>query len=117
MNTDTDNADYRQRLKLELEQRLSLNPRYSLRAFARDLGISPSRLSHVLKGKFGLSESAGEGIAAKLGLNATETGAFVNSISAQHGRSGIRRETARRRLESLRKEITELTADSFMLIS
>ena len=35
----------------ELERRCQYNPNYSLRAYARDLEILPSRLSDVLNGK------------------------------------------------------------------
>jgi hypothetical protein len=39
---------YRRTLHEELETRSARNPGYSLRAFARDLGIRHSRLSEVL---------------------------------------------------------------------
>ena len=42
-------------LKLELEFRKRKNPLYSIRAFARDLNLSPSHLSEVLSGKALLS--------------------------------------------------------------
>lgn len=43
--------DYRQMLGSELERRQSRNPRYSLRAFARDIGLHASDLSKILRGK------------------------------------------------------------------
>jgi plasmid maintenance system antidote protein VapI len=42
----------------EFDLRSSKNGSYSLRAFARDLGISPQRLSHLLSGKKGISKDA-----------------------------------------------------------
>jgi AraC-like DNA-binding protein len=41
-------SDYRALLASEMMHRKSRNSAYSLRAYARDLGISPSRLSEVL---------------------------------------------------------------------
>jgi hypothetical protein len=43
--------DYRAFLKSELEERMEKNSSYSLRAFARDLTVSPQMLSLVLNGK------------------------------------------------------------------
>jgi len=45
------------------------NKRYSLRAFARDLKISPSFLSEVLNGKYGISKQLANQIADRLGFN------------------------------------------------
>lgn len=45
-------------LKAELERRCQKNPRYSLRAFARALGISHTHLSLILSGKRELSSQA-----------------------------------------------------------
>lgn len=40
-----------------LEDKRSLNPRYSLRAFSRDLGVNPSHLSQVIANKIEPSEN------------------------------------------------------------
>ena len=74
-------------LNEQLEVRSAKNGNYSLRAFARDLELSPSRLSQILNKKKGLSEKAAEVIALKLGLNARERDYFVLSAKAQHSRS------------------------------
>ena len=67
VNIDTTQLDYRLLLKSELASRTNQNPNYSLRAFARDLDLAPSRLSEVLNGKQGLSTQAAEKIAKTLG--------------------------------------------------
>lgn len=46
-----DNEAIQKKLWLELERRCKLNPRYSLRAFARYLDIEPSALSKIMRGK------------------------------------------------------------------
>lgn len=59
----------RDQLKNEFVTRTAANPRYSLRAFARDLEISPSLLCEVLSGKKNLSKTSVNRIAALLGWN------------------------------------------------
>lgn len=48
----------RRMIKAELERRRSRNPRYSLRAFARDLEFNSAHLSEVLNGKRAMSLEA-----------------------------------------------------------
>ena len=55
-------------LGAEFSKRKLRNETYSLRAFARDLGVSASRLSEILSGKLGISEKTAETIASKLRL-------------------------------------------------
>ena len=50
--------DYRDILSDQFNVRRKVNARYSLRAFARDMSISPSRLSEVISGKGDLSRES-----------------------------------------------------------
>ncbi|HTL11225.1 MAG TPA: TIGR02147 family protein [Bdellovibrionota bacterium] len=59
-------------LRRELERRCRTNPRYSLRAFARALQISPTALSLVLSGKRPLSRKAAHKVAQVLPLAPAE---------------------------------------------
>lgn len=61
------NTDYRTHLDQELKRRRSVNPSYSLRSFARTLGINPGFLSSVLNGKRSLSAPMALTLAQKLG--------------------------------------------------
>lgn len=71
---------FRQVINGEFEARYKRNSRYSLRAFARDLGLSPSRLSEVLNGGQVLSlESAGR-IATKLRYDSRRAGFFCDLV-------------------------------------
>ena len=49
-------------LQEELALRKARRPQYSLRAFARDLGMSPSALSEFLAGQQGMSKDRAVGI-------------------------------------------------------
>ncbi len=112
--------DYRQVLKNELDNRCRTNPRYSLRAFARDLEIAPSRLSEILNHKQGLSPQGASRIADTLGLQLEEKDYFCDLVSAQHARSQTEREVARIRL--LKRQTAEaatyqLKLDTFKIIA
>jgi uncharacterized protein (TIGR02147 family) len=59
-------------LRRELDRRLSTNPRYSLRAFARHLGMSPGELSEVLREKRPMSAKACQKVSRALDLSPAE---------------------------------------------
>lgn len=59
-------SDYRSFLKQELDRRKEKNPFYSLRAFARDLEMSPQMVSQLLRGKRHLSVISVSKVADKL---------------------------------------------------
>ncbi len=62
-------GDFRLFLQNELLRRCKVNPRYSLRAFARSLGIEPSALSKLLAGKRSVSRPMFSRLSARLGLD------------------------------------------------
>ncbi len=115
--------DYRQILQKELTARCEQNPRYSLRAFARDLQLSPSRLSEILNRKQGLSRQAALKIAQVLGYDEREAQFFGDLVSARHARSVQEREEAKARLLKNEYEKSEessrfkLQLDAFKIIS
>jgi uncharacterized protein (TIGR02147 family) len=74
-------------LKEELENRLSDNPKYSLRAFARDLHLQASQLSRVLNGKQHLSSQLAKLVAQR---------AFRNSKRRQYFEALVEWQTARK---------------------
>jgi uncharacterized protein (TIGR02147 family) len=90
--------DYREILKREYALRASKNPRYSLTAFARFLGISQSRLSKIFSYKQGLSREFAERIADRLGYSASEKQLFVDLVESAHSRSPMARKLASARL-------------------
>ena len=84
MNTQ---IDYLEIIKDEFGSRIESNPSYSMRAFARDLEISPSRLSEILNGRGGMSSVMAQKIASKLGLQRSEIDYFKALVERRHGRS------------------------------
>lgn len=79
MNTDR-NAYYVAKLKDSLDTRQKENRSYSMRAYARDLGINPSSLSQILRGKRGIPVSKVGIIADRLQLNPKERTVFIESL-------------------------------------
>lgn len=66
-------------IKRELDRRQKVNRRYSLRAFARDLEISPAQLSQVLSGRRPLTPGLATRVAEKLDLSPIERKDFLSS--------------------------------------
>lgn len=111
-------TDYKDILKSHFEKRKSKNPSYSLRAFARDIGLLPSRLSDIFNDRQGLSESRALLIAEKLELDKGETEYFINLIQSRHARSKQARNMALDNLKKV-KNIPDviLTEEQFAQIS
>lgn len=110
-------SDYRLLLREELEARCQKNARYSLRAFARDLGVSAPRLSHVLNGKHGLSRAAALQISERLGLNKEEQEYFCDLVDSQHARGNFKRMVAEKRLKGRKPQYQGLEVETFKIIS
>ncbi len=117
--TITRGMSFRETLKSEYETRCRRNPAYSLRAFARDLQLSPPRLLDVLSGRYGLSRGAAGTIASRLGFSPVEAGRFCDEVEAEHGRSRAAREAARARLgkDSVDPEVHRIQIDAFKAVS
>lgn len=108
-------SDYRDVLRIAFVERCKRNSRYSLRAFARDLKISPARLSGVMNRRFGLSVYAAQHISDRIGLGPSERVIFCRLVESQHARDKIRRSLARDWLQTHYQEprIRALQLDRF----
>lgn len=92
-------TSYREVLSENFSSRKKKNPNYSLRAFARDIGLSASRLSEIMNMKAGLSTEKAVIVCEKLQLTEPESMRFLNLVESQHGRSFIARKMAKTSLE------------------
>lgn len=70
-------------LQAEYLRRKTSNPRYSLRAFAKFLGMSSPTLSRILSGSQEISLTAARKAIKKLQLNEAETQIFARSVSEE----------------------------------
>jgi uncharacterized protein (TIGR02147 family) len=107
-------------LKRRLVERERKNPNYSLRAYARDLGINPGNLSAILQGKKGLSPQAAARIARPLGLSEGEQLELVQLAQAEFARSKKDRKQAKVALSVVgpaHRATKDLTLEAYQMIS
>ena len=111
--------DYRTYLKDELGLRALANPQYSLRAFARDLQISPQVLSSVLNGKKNISSEVAIKIADKLKLSEVNRSYFHDLVELSQAKSQGLREVIKYRLGCYEQNVTYRTIqeDIFKIIA
>lgn len=109
---------YREILKKHFAERLEENPRYSLRAFSRDLAISPSRLSEILNGKQGLSGEWAEKISSRLQMSSREADEFYQKVLASDARAkGVRQAAISRLEQASGQDYLAVQADAFKIIA
>ncbi len=72
----------------EFDERKAADPRYTRGAFARDLGLSPSMLCHVLKGSKRLSTESALRIATSVPWTRRRREAFVRSVRERQTQDG-----------------------------
>lgn len=103
--TGAEEADeFRDRLQREFARRTQANPRYSLRAFAKSLGIYHATLSAIMTGRRTLTAKSIERIGISLGLSPSERANFTNK-------------NLDRSFASSRKDFLVLADDEFDLIA
>jgi uncharacterized protein (TIGR02147 family) len=106
-------------MRREIDCRQSHNPSYSLRAFARDTGLSQSTLANVLSDRQNLSLAKSQKIAKNLKLTSKEDQLFVAAADLLSARALIRKKAAYSRLDKMQREsnLVELSHDKFALKS
>lgn len=119
MKADWNAASISEFLGSHLEIKKKRNSAYSMRAFARDVGLSPSRLSEILNGKEGISEKVGAVVAKKLGLKAQSKIFWMDLVRSECSRSSVIRKSAKKRIEEFKKtkNVKIIEDDQFKLIS
>lgn len=73
--------DFKEYLQSELDKRKKSNSLFSLRAFARNLEISPAQLSQVISGKRRLTINTAKKIAKALKLSPVESEKFLEAVN------------------------------------
>lgn len=100
--------------------RKNKNPHYSIRAFARDLEMSPSRLSELMNNiGGGISGSLATKMSNNLKLKPQEKKFFLDTILATSARNRQVRKLASKRIEKAKKSklLLELQEEQFKIIS
>lgn len=110
-------TQYQDFLLEEFRSRRSRNPHYSLRAYARDLGMPASKLSQNLRGLCGISVAKAETIALRLQMREDEKQLFLTLVESQHARSRVARQQAVVALAQIREEnLIELSLEKFSAV-
>lgn len=111
--------NYRQTITDSFTERRQRNPGYSLRAFARDLQVSPSHLCEVLQQRENISPKVAAKLVVRMGLGPREAEFFMASVQAVYGRSNAVKKQGLARLSSLQKKLDfkELTQGTFDAIT
>lgn len=111
---------YLEILQEEFSRRQLFNKTYSLRAFARDLGLHPARLSLILRKKEGISLKVAEGIAKRCHFDSKRTEEFCTLVGAEHTRGKKQKLEYLEKIEKLKKTsqvFTELSLEYFKVIA
>lgn len=90
-------------LKNELKRRQDRNPAYSLRAFAKNLGVSPAQISQIISGKRTITMKTYKRIAEILHFSPLESAQFLEEVSQSTGLT--------------KKQDLQVSEDQFRLIS
>lgn len=112
-NASTGPANYRDILRFELKDRSSKNGQYSMRAFAKSLGLDVAHLSRVLRGQKQLSMESGYLVAQRLFKSAREREYFLHllAIEGKQGKFKPAKAAPRNRWNTLALDQFEMIAN------
>lgn len=116
-----ENFDYRKILKDAFSTRAERNPKYSLRAFARDMDIDPGQLSHIFKGTKNLSLQKALSVSGKIGGTPLEKSLFYHCVELAHAQDDTQAEGIKKKISSTRAGLKDrsvnVSEDEFDTIS
>jgi len=112
-------SNYRAFLRATLADRQKKNGAYSMRAYAKHLGVTQSAVSQILSGKKNLSAETALKMAGRLELAELEAEYFCLLTQLETAKTPALKETVIKRLNSLnpQKPIHELSLEFFRVIS
>ena len=91
--------DYRDYLRAEFELRRARRPHYSLRAYARDLQLSPSTLSELLSGRYVLSRVRALSVGKRIQLTEPHLHHFADLMEMKKERASPEKNLASLRVK------------------
>lgn len=113
-------VSYRRLLKSAYLERREKNRTYSLRAFARQLGLSPAFISYVFQEKRHLSPQLAVKVAKKLNWNEQEQKYFLSLIEFENPKTNLSQEVAIeqiRKFNSSKMSMASVEAEAFAAMS
>lgn len=116
-----ENFDYRKILHAAYETKAERNPKYSLRAFARDLDVDPGQLSHIFKGTKNLSLQKALSLAGKIAQTPLEKSLFYSCVELAHAPDQMAADDIRKKITGiiagLKNRSVNVNEDEFDTIS
>lgn len=111
--------DYKTYLKQVLIERVHKNKGYSLRAFARQLGIAPGMLSEVLNGHKNISMNKALSISERLELSSKEETYFIHLVQLANSKRVEEKERILAKMKALRpdRDQRDLTVEHFKSVA
>jgi len=113
---NTDKVLYKSILEEEFAKRTEKNPRYSLRAMAKALGIEPSALSEILSEKRIPSYKMAQKILAAINLSPEEEDQFMASLATTHQSRGLERLNPVFKRMKVKRTPKDLSIDFFRVV-
>lgn len=112
------NIDYRQFIRSAISEKSARNPAYSMRAFAKKVGLSASHLSRVLSGEKDLSLEAAFKVAVEMGLIDDQIEQFLDRVAYQTADDSTK-EILRKRIQKKKASLPRrtLALEVFKVIS
>lgn len=118
MNTSPDKINCRYLLHHEFKQRTQKNPSYSLRAFARFLGVSPAYISQIFSNKRIVSDQKAKEFSKKFKWTAKKRNLFFALIQYEKTTDIQLKADFLEQIENLSElDFLELQEDQFQLIA
>jgi uncharacterized protein (TIGR02147 family) len=112
MSVEPEQITVQRLLRRKFEEARAKNPRYSIRAFSRRVGLSASAANEILKGERRISAKMADRIADRLMLNPTERAELLAAFPPR-----TRRKRLPGRGEPLTQDLLKLSADQFEAIA
>jgi uncharacterized protein (TIGR02147 family) len=114
-----EHTSYRNFLKSVVAERITVNPAYSLRAFARRLGITQPFLTEIIKGRKNFSAEGALKVAKALELDPAQAEYFCLLVQLESAKDPHLKESTSEKLKQLnpRREVHDLSVEFFRLIA
>ncbi|MBC7371273.1 MAG: TIGR02147 family protein [Bdellovibrionaceae bacterium] len=110
--------EHREYLKTEYLVRARTRPSYSQRAFARDIGLSPSALTDYFKGRIRLTSGRIAQVSKSIGLTTEQRQHWVDLVEMKYAKTPDVKKISELRVNArIQSQNHSITVDQFKLIS
>jgi uncharacterized protein (TIGR02147 family) len=111
-------SEHREYLKREFISRLNRRPLYSKRAYARDLGLSPSTLTDYLNDKMSFSMGRIVQLGKKIGLSESQSEHWYDLVVIRFSKDAAKIRTAKSKLKNrIDSSVGSISLNDFKFIS